>query len=309
MMFLSFLAFLCFSVGIFLYLDLSPLQFLSALPSLLPGRKVKMRDKIKRSRNPKKPRGIRKIVLDAQNILAATSRGGTFPSFCALSLIFLIVGIFAASLMGNVFLVPVLAVGFALLPFLYILLASFGYKKRLNAELETSLSVVTAEYMRTEDIVSAISESMDSCRSPVREVFQEFIGNVTSVNADVVLALEHMKSRIDSDVFREWVDAVILCQRDRTLKSTLMPIVRKFSEMRTVDGNLNLKLYGPFRNWLLMALALFSMPFLLSAMNAEWGELLMYTTPGQIILAVDAAVFFYALLRVIQLTRPIEFRR
>jgi hypothetical protein len=88
-----------------------------------------------------------------------------------------------------------------------------------------------------------------------------------------------------------------------------MPIVRKFSEMRTVGGNLNLKLYEPFRNWILMALALFSMPFLLFALNAEWGRLLMYTKPGQIILAIDAAVFFYAMVRVIQLTRPIEFRR
>lgn len=306
---LSFLSFLLFASGILLFLGISPLQFLSSLSSMIPKRKVKMKDKIKQSVNPKKPRGIRKIVLDAQNILTVTSRSGKFTSFCTLSLILLVTGIFIASLMGNVFLMPVLAIGFALFPFLYILLASFGFRKRLNAELETALSVVTAEYMRTENIVSAISESMDSCRSPVREVFREFVGNVNSVNADVVLALKKMKDKIDSDVFREWVDAVILCQRDRTLKSTLMPIVRKFSEMRTVDGNLNLKLYEPFRNWILMALALFSMPFLLFALNADWGRLLMYTKPGQIILAIDAAVFFYSMVRVIQLTRPIEFRR
>ncbi|QNK41546.1 type II secretion system F family protein [Caproicibacter fermentans] len=275
-----------------------------------------MKRKILQSHPAKKPKGIRKVfhsiqnlVIDAKTILAVTNRSAKFASLCTLSLAFLIAGIFVASLMGNAYMMPVLAVGFALIPFLYILLSSFGYKKKLNAELETALSIVTAEYIRTEDIVSAIQESLDSCRSPVKEVFQEFVGNVTSVNANVVLALEQMKGKIDSDVFREWVDEVILCQRDRTQKSTLTPIVRKFSEMRTVAGDLNLKLYEPFRNWLIMALALFSVPVLLYALNADWGNLLMHTQAGQIILAVDAAVFFFALIRVIRQTRPIEFRR
>lgn len=313
---LYFISFLFLSAGVLLFADLSPLELISSLPDMLPKRKVSMKRKILQSHPAKKPRGIQKVirsiqnlVLDAKTILAVTNRGGKFASLCTLSLAFLIAGIFIASLMGNVFLMPVLAIGFALFPFLYILLASFGYKKKLNAELETALSVVTAEYIRTEDIVSAIQESLDSCRPPVKDVFQKFVGNVTSVNANVVLALEQMKSKIDSDVFQEWVDAVILCQRDRTQKSTLTPIVRKFSEMRTVAGDLNLKLYEPFRNWLIMALALFSVPILLYTLNADWGDLLMHTKAGQIILAADAAIFFFALIRVIRQTRPIEFRR
>ena len=100
-----------------------------------------------------------------------------------------------------------------------------------------------------------------------------------------------------------------LCQRDRTLKSTLTPIVRKFSEMRWVSGDLNLELYSPLRNFLMMALILLCSPFLLSGVNADCGNILMHTQKGQVILAVDAAVFFFSLIRVIRLTRPIEFRR
>jgi hypothetical protein len=306
---LYFLAFLLLSAGILLLLGMTPLEFLSSIPELVPKRKVTMKEKIKQSVNPKKPRGIRKIILEAQTILKVTNRSGQFTSLCTLSFVLLIVGIFFASMIDNFFLMPVLAGGLALVPFLYILLASFGYKRKLNNELEIALSVVTAEYIRTEDIVSAIEESLDVCRSPVKEVFQKFVASVTSVNANVVQALENMKGAIDSDVFREWVDAVILCQRDRTLKSTLNPIVQKFSEMRTVSGNLNLKLYEPFRNWLIMVLALFSVPFLMYSLNAQWGEILMYTRVGQMLLTVDAAVFFFALVRVIRLTRPIEFRR
>ena len=306
---LYFTAFLLFAAGILLAAGQTPFGFLSSVSTMLPRRKVKMKEQIRRSVSPKKPRGIQKIVLDAKNILQVTNRGGKFAALCSVSFALLLAGIFFASLMGNVYLMPVLAIGFALIPFLYILLSSFGYKKRLNVELETALSMVTAEYIRTDDIIEAVRESMDSCQSPVREVFREFVGNVTSVSADVVLALEKMKGRIDNGVFREWVDAVILCQRDRTLKSTLTPIVRKFSEMRWVSGDLNLELYSPLRNFLLMALILLCSPFLLSGVNADCGNILMHTQKGQVILAVDAAVFFFSLIRVIRLTRPIEFRR
>lgn len=306
---LYFLAFLCMAAGVLVLLNLSPLSLLAALPGLLPHRKEKMKEKIKQSIHPKKLRGIKKIVAEARTILKVTNQGGRFASLCALALALSIAGVFLGSLLGNVFLAPVLGVGFALLPFLYILLASFGYKKRLNGELETSLSVVTAEYVRTEDIVSAIRESLDSCRSPVRDAFRDFIGQVTSVNANVELALGKIRNEIDSDVWREWIDAAIACQQNRTLKSTLQPIVRKLSDMRIVSSDLNVDMYAPFRDWTIMGGLLLSLPLLIRLLSMDWYHILMYTTGGHIILAVDAVVFFFSLIRVIRLTRPVEYRR
>ena len=204
---------------------------------------------------------------------------------------------------------PVLGVGFALFPFLFILLQSYKYKQRLNGELETALSVVTAEYIRTENIVSAVQESIDSCRPPVRDAFQGFLGQVTSVNANVELALGQMRDEIDSDVWREWIDAIVCCQQNRTLKSTLQPIIRKLSDMRVVSGDLNAELYAPFRDWTIMGGMLLALPFLIRFLNLDWFHILMYTTGGQIVLAVDAVVFFFSLIRVIRLTRPVEYRR
>ena len=44
--------------------------------------------------------------------------------------------------------------------------------------------------------------------------------------------------RIDNTVFQEWCDALIACQHDRSLKTTLTPIVSKLSDMRVVNGEL-----------------------------------------------------------------------
>lgn len=309
MMALYFLAFLAMAAGIMAIFQISPTQLAEEIPHLIPHRKGKINQQLKKEINPKKPNVLKRTIAEAQTILKATNQSGKFASLCALSFLLAILGVFIGSLMGNIFLMPVLGIGCALLPFLYILLESFRFKGRLIGELETSLSVVTAEYIRTEDIVSAVNESLDSCQSTVKEVFQKFLGQVTSIDPDVEQALGKIRSSIDNDVWREWIDAVIQCQRNRTLKSTLLPIVRKLSDMRIVSGNLNADLYQPFREWSIIACLLLSFPVLIWFLNKDWFHILMHTMGGQIILAVDAVVFFVSLFRVIRLTRPVEYRR
>lgn len=288
---------------------ISPASLAEDLPKLLPHRKVKINQQVRKVINPKKPNVIKRTITEAKSILKVTNQSGKFAPLCTLAFALAIIGVFIGSLLGNIFLMPVLGVGCALLPFLYILLESFRFKRRLNRELESSLSVVTAEYIRTEDIVSAVRESLDSCQSPVKEAFQCFLGQVTSINPDVDAALGKIRYSIDNDVWREWIDAVIQCQQDRTLRTTLQPIVRKLSDMRIVSGNLNSELYQPFREWSIIACLLLLFPALIWFLNKDWFRILMYTTGGQIILAFDAAVFFISLIRVIRLTRPVEYRR
>lgn len=303
-----FSAFLLLSAGILSLLHLTPISLLSALFKARPRRKAKLTDKV-RNLKPKKQNPVKRIFSEANNVLITTHRENELAGFCTVSLALAISGLFIASLMGNVFLMPILCIGFALLPFLYILLSSFRYQKKLNNNLETALSVVNAEYIRTEDIVSAISESIDSCRSPVRNSFEYFITQVTSINPDVTLALEHIRGSVSNSVWQEWIDAVILCQQDRTLISTLQPIVRKLSDVRIVSGDLNADLYEPFREWSIMGGLLLFMPILIRMLNTDWFNILMFTMGGHIIIAVDMSVFFISLIRVIRLTRPVEYRR
>ncbi len=303
------IAFLLMASGIFILFQINPYDLLQNLPNLIPKKQVTMKNKIKRSLNPPKPRGIRKIIKESKDILKSSNKLGRFSSLCILSLLLLTLGFLIAGFMDNVFLMPVLAVGLALIPFLYIMLASFGYKKRLNAELETSLSIITAEYIRSENFIGAVQENIEYFHSPVKEIFQNFITQVTLINPDITEELNKLKYQIDNDVFHEWIDAVILCQNNRTLKHTLMPIVNKLSDMRVVSGDLNLQLYDPFKEFILTALFLILEPLFIRSQNADWFNILMTTTAGKIVLAVDTIAFFFCLIRIIRLTRPIEYQR
>jgi len=48
---------------------------------------------------------------------------------------------------------------------------------------------------------------------------------------------------------------------------------------------------------------------LMRMLNQDWYHTLMHTAPGQIVLAVCAAVIFITTAFVIRVTQPIEYRR
>ena len=183
------------------------------------------------------------------------------------------------------------------------------YKRDISAELDTALSVVTTAYLRTEDIVTAVEENINYLNPPVSRVFRDFLMQIKIVSPDVEAAIKAMKGRIDNEVFREWCDAVCDCQHDRSLKTTLTPIVAKLSDMRNVNAELEYLIVEPRKEFLIMVIFVVGNIPLMYLLNKDWYHVLMHTVLGQIILAVTAAVIFVSAGFVVKLTRPIEYRR
>ena len=76
-----------------------------------------------------------------------------------LSLILFAVGAVLALLINNVYMVPILGIGFSLAPIWYLRSTAASYKKHLNEELETAISIITTSYLRTEDLIRAVTMS------------------------------------------------------------------------------------------------------------------------------------------------------
>ena len=56
-------------------------------------------------------------------------------------------GAVLALLIGNVYMVPILGIGFSLIPIWYLRSTAASYKKHLNEELETAISIITTSYL------------------------------------------------------------------------------------------------------------------------------------------------------------------
>lgn len=295
--------------GGFCLFRISPMEFTDGLFGFLVKKKGSIRSEIIEKTKRKKISFFRREITEIQDILTLTGRSSQFSVVCAASLLCFAAGAGIAILMGNVFLVPVLAAGMMFLPFWYIRLTSNHYKKNTAAELETALSIITTAYLRSEDILSAVEESIAYLNPPVKSIFDRFLSQVKLINPDIDAALKAMIPKIQNEVFHEWCEAIAACQYDRNLKTTLIPIVTKLSDMRIVNAELEYLVFEPRKEFIMMALLVVGNVPIMYFLNKSWYYTLMHTIIGQLILAICGAAIFLSTAFVIRLTKPIEYRR
>lgn len=297
------------TAGFFMLFGISPIEFTEGIFSRILAKPNSIKSQINEATRRKKPNLLRREITEAQEILRLTNRTQMFGILCACSLGLAAAGICISAAIGNLFLAPVLAIGLMFVPFWYVKTTATNYKKAISSELETALSIITTAYLRNEDIITSIEENVHYLNAPVKSVFENFISRIKLSNPDLTAAILDMKQHIDNEVFHEWCDSLILCQNDRSLKSTLTPIVNKLSDMRVVNADLEYMVTGPRKEFITMALLVIGNIPLLYMLNKAWYNSLMNTIPGQIILAVSAVGIFVATAIVIKITKPIEFKR
>ena len=305
MLTLRIFAFMALVVGTFRLLDI---RFADLFRDFI-NKPQSIRTQIDEATNRKKKRFIVRQIEEVSEIMRLTDREDKIPVVFIACMVFAIAGTIIASLFDNVFLIPVLGIGMMCLPVWYVKLTASHFKKDISEELETALSVISSAYIRNEDIVTAVEENVHYLNPPIKNVFTDFLVQLKLIDSDVVKAIEGLKTKIDNDVFHEWCDALIQCQSDRNLKSTLTPIVTKLSDVRTVNTELELMLAEPRKEFIIMALLVVATIPILYFLNKEWYEILMHTGIGKIVIAFDFAAIFICGAFVVKLTRPIEFRR
>lgn len=296
-------------IGLFLVFGISPADFTEGLFSFLTAEPGSIKSQINEATQRKKPNFLRREITEAQEILRLTGRTHLFSVLCVCSLGLSAAGVFLSVLLENIFLAPVLAVGLMFIPFWYVKISAVNFKKDIAAELETALSVITTAYLRNEDIITSVEENVHYLNPPVRNVFESFLSRIKLSNPDITAAILEIKKRIDNEVFHEWCDAMILCQNDRSLKSTLTPTVNKLSDMRVVNADLEYMITGPRKEFITMAFLVIGNVPLMYMLNKAWYKTMTDTVPGQLLLAVSAVCIFVSAAFVIRLTKPIEYKR
>lgn len=268
-----------------------------------------MRDRSRNLRGNKKKHRLYRTLVKMKTALAVTGKSKQFTIVCFLSLALFAAGAILSVLIKNLFLMPVLSAAFALLPFFYIANTLSYYEKRTKEELETTLSIVTTSYIRSDDIVSAVRENLSYIKPPLREVFCAFEGDATAVSSNIKRALFNLREKVDDEIFREWCDTLIQCQDDRTLKDTLLPIVAKLTDVRIVNTELKTMLSSA-RNeyWFMVALVVGNIP-LLYLLNKDWFHTLLFTTPGKLVCGICGMVILITALFMMKFTKPVEYKR
>ncbi len=244
---------------------------------------------------------------EMQQMLKDIGRMDRYEAITRLAFILFAVGAILALLIGNIYLVPSLGIGFSMLPIWYLRSTAASYKKHLNEELETAISIITTSYLRTEDLIRSVKENLAYINEPVKAGFEAFVYESELINANTTSAINSLKMKIPNQVFHEWANILIQCQSDRSMKNTLPTIVQKFSDVRVVQSELESMMQEPRREAITMIFLVIANVPLLYFLNRDWFHTLIYTTPGKIALAICAAIILFSLAQILKLSKPVEY--
>lgn len=255
------------------------------------------------------PKGFfRRESYEVEQLLRSTGRADRFESVKLFSLAGFAAGSLIAVLLKNPFLIPAAGAAFAYVPVLYVRASARAFKKSLTNELEGALSVITTSYIRTDDILKSVRENIANINPPVKGLFEDFLLESEKINANTVSALNRLKLKVPDVIFHEWVNTLIRCQSDRSMKNTLSETIQKFSVVRSVQSELDANIAEARREaFMMMGMVALNVP-LLYVINREWFNTLIYTVQGKAALAVCAVIIFLSFLRIMRLSEPIEYK-
>ena len=308
MTFVYLICFLLLAVGAVLLLKLTPERITGDLMRFVSPKQT-LRDKVLTRKGKKKSRKITVELRRIKDALEQTGKGNQFAVACAASLLLMIVGCVIAIMIDNPFLVPVFAIAFAMIPFIYAKRTVAYYDNHVKEELETALSIITTSYVRTDDIVSAVKENIQYLKPPVKDIFAGFVTENMMISSDVKQSIRHLKEKVNNSIFAEWCETLVACQDDRTLKDTLMPIVTKLTDVRIVNNEIKGMLSSARIEYYMMAGMVVGNIPLLYFLNKDWFNALMFTTLGKLVLAICGLVIIVTAVLMLRFTKQIEYRK
>ncbi len=209
----------------------------------------------------------------------------------------------------NLVMLPALVILLMAVPIIFKVFKYYTKKLEVNSALESALSLVTTSYLQTNSVILSVKENINYINEPIRSIFMAFLHDSTFVFEDTKYALSRMKTKLDSTVFQEWVDTMIACVDDKDLKTTLIPVVHKLSDMRLIARELDTIIYSPLKEFVLVVVFYFLSIPLIFFLNKTWWNTIVYTSIGRIYIAVSIVVIIICMIGVISLTRPIEYKR
>ena len=300
--------FVLFVIAVIALLGLTPEQVNNDV-SLFFDKQETLKDKALTARGKKKKSKILLEIERMRRALQETGKEKQFSLACTAAMLLMIAGFIVAIAIDNMFLIPVLAVAFALIPFAYLAKTISIYETQVREEIETALSIITTSYVRSDNLISAVKENITSLKPPVKGIIESFLIEATLISLEIRMSIHNLKDKVKNSIFEEWCDTLISCQNDRTLKDTLMPVVSKLTDVRLVNNSLKTMLAETRREyWMMVAMVLANIP-LLYCINKDWYDALMYTTIGKAVIAVCGVVIIITAIRMNRITKPVEYKR
>jgi len=259
----------------------------------------------------KKPNFFLRQVQTLQRLLVS-SRVQPFY-FLAMAMLCFLVGTFAGSfLLGDFFLGLLVGISALPLPVIYVLIQARGYAQRESEQIEELMSSVTGAYIATNSIIAAF-ESYNKLRLKgmdprLRRIgpIDEFLIDVHAISPSVDNALRHLQAKLNNRYFDDWVNMLILCQKNKEMRFALQPIIKAFNDSKLAQMESETVTNLVWREYFLVVCMLFGLFPVLRMSNEVWFNILTRTFVGRVLVCVMICSALGTAFYVMRVTRPLD---
>lgn len=191
----------------------------------------------------------------------------------------------------------------ALGPLLYLNYRRTQAKRRRVEKLQASMQLLSGAYIVTEDFVQAVQDNIGVLEYPAP--FQDFLTYVSLIDGNIKTGLRRMELQVDNLYFSQWVDALVLAQDDRSLKTVTMSVVDAMNGVHQAQMEADTAMYAIWREYFTVLALIFSAPLIFRVLMKDAFVVLTATLPGQMLLVPLLAAVVYSLIQAVKLNRPL----
>ncbi|WP_313559188.1 hypothetical protein [Ruminiclostridium cellobioparum] len=306
MLLLQILLCILLNIAVILLLRISSAE----IKKLLSKNKIKL-DKdyrqIKRERIlPKRLNYLQKRKAEAIEVLKQGSSNMDYNSLMKLVVICGVIGFVIGLIFNNVAMSIILSIGLTYAPVQYLKFKQIGYVIALNDQIESGLNIISNSYIQNDDIIRAVRENIDRIDEPLKNILKDFLVDTKFIDANITKAILKMKAKVRNRFFDQWCDHVIMSQKDRDLKSTLIPIMEEMSDTKKMQAELDTMMFKIYKDYVSVVIVVIANIPIMRLINKSWYLFLVTTLPGKALMALTSIVILLTTAYVIKTNKPIS---
>lgn len=223
--------------------------------------------------------------------------------------LFVVLSGFAGLAIGKFLFVKTLlgvVTGIAFLPVPYIIfkIRARWYRRNQDELLESSMNLITNSYLGCNDIITAVNENLDKLDMP--KPFAEFVTDVTLIDSNIKRALMKLDLKIKNKYFSEWIDILILAQEKSGDYRFILPaVVQSMNDAKRLQIEADTVMMSVWKDYFTAIILAFSIIPLLRWSNAEWFEILVGTTVGNILIILLLVMTIISAFITLKINKPL----
>ena len=187
-----------------------------------------------------------------------------------------------------------------------LLFFSFRQTKAKTAQLErlaSSMMILSNSYVVTEDFITSVRDNLEILEYP--EPFKDFLTYVTLMDSSISTGLRRMEHQVRNVYFSQWVDALELAQKDRSLKYVTVSVVDSMHDVLSVQAESDAAMYAVWRDYLMTLVMIFSVPLIFKFTLADAYLTLTNSVGGQALFLLLLAAVIFSVFRALKINKPL----